>query len=1075
MKTLKKIVLWGALAFTLLLGAAIALPFVFKDQLLERSKRMINETLNAKVAFGEVSLSIFRDFPNVSMRLKDLSVTGIGLFEGIPLVEGEYLDISIDLRSVLNSKMPIKVNAVHMEKPKVRVLVTEDGVANYNIVKPEEELEEIDSLEILSPYEALATLDEITIRGGSMVYDDASLNMAMEINGLDHKSKGDVSATIYNLDTETTMDSLTVDYGGIRYLNCAKAQINALFRVNQDSSLYTFSENNMKINELKMKADGFFQMLEQGYDMDIRISSPENEFKDLLSLIPGAYMKGYESVRAEGKFQLSGKVNGVYNDSLNLMPSYDIRLDVNDANVKYPDLPLGISGINAKVRVANNASALDSLEVDVPFLSMNIGRNPIDAMFFLRTPMSDPYVDGKLDGILNLADLAQAFPMEGVKGLRGKISANISAKARMSQIDRQQYESVNLRGSMRVENVLYQSYSYPPVQIEDMRMDFSPRFVEVQGIKAKLGKSDVTGKARVDNILAYFSPKSTMRGDVTLRSSLIDANEWMAEEEPKGASAAPTADALSPAPPTAAAGMFDRFDFKVDAQAQRVLYEKYEIQNAVARGRITPNRFVIEEAGALIGNSDIKATGTVTNAFDYLFKEANLGGEVTLTSRNLDLNQFMTELPSGQTTSTPATPSGEPASAAQEFGVILVPDRINLTMNAQVGQLTYTDYTIKNLKGVLEVADRTVALRDLSGESLGGKLGFNGLYDTRNKANPQYSARLDLSRMDFQQSFKALNTFQTLAPIGQFITGIFSSTFSMEGSLGNNMMPKLTDLTAKGFLETINGTIKGFKPLQVLAANLNMEELKEDIRIIDTRNWVEVKQGVMEVKPFDVKVKDIQMTIAGTHSLTQDISYEIKARVPRKKFEKSALGATVSNSLRQLSQQAAKLGINIAQGEYVNLLIRMTGKAKDPKLAVSLLGMDGETPVEESVVALAQSELEKQKEQLVEKGRQEMEKITSQAKETAGKAIDSVSAAAQKELDKKKAELEAKAKEVITKELGNKLGDTLLKEGQKQAGKVLENQKAKDEVDRLKNELEKFNPFKKKPAPTDTSAVKKNN
>ncbi|MBP9874282.1 MAG: hypothetical protein KBC60_09595, partial [Haliscomenobacter sp.] len=334
---------------------------------------------------------------------------------------------------------------------------------------------------------------------------------------------------------------------------------------------------------------------------------------------------------------------------------------------------------------------------------------------------------------------------------------------------------------------------------------------------------------------------------------------------------------------------------------------------------------------------------------------------------------------------------------------------------------------------------------------------------------------LDLSRMDFQQSFKALNTFQTLAPIGQFINGIFSSSFSMEGSLGANMMPKITDLTAKGFMETVNGTIKGFKPLQVLASNLNMEELKEDIRITDTRNWVEVKQGVMEVKPFDVKVKDIQMTIAGTQSLTQDISYEIKARVPRKKFEKSSLGAAASSSLRQLSQQAAKLGINIAQGEYVNLLIRMTGKAKDPKVAVSLLGMDGQTPVEESAKAAIQAELDKQKEELVEKGRQEAEKITSQAKETAGKAIDTLSAAAQKELDKKKAELEAKAKEALTKELGSKLGDTLLKEGQKQAGKVLDNQKAKEEVDRLKNELEKFNPFKKKTTPTDTSAVKKNN
>ena len=52
-------------------------------------------------------------------------------------------------------------------------------------------------------------------------------------------------------------------------------------------------------------------------------------------------------------------------------------------------------------------------------------------------------------------------------------------------------------------------------------------------------------------------------------------------------------------------------------------------------------------------------------------------------------------------------------------------------------------------------------------------------------------------------------------------------------------MPDLTKINASGFLETVQGKVKGFKPLEKLAKTLNINELTNwDIQ--DYRNWFDV-------------------------------------------------------------------------------------------------------------------------------------------------------------------------------------------------------------------------------------------
>jgi uncharacterized protein involved in outer membrane biogenesis len=200
----------------------------------------------------------------------------------------------------------MKINSVHLKKPNIKVYVLEDGRANYDIVKTEETIE-IDSITgepiVVEPTPFEINLDGYSISDGSILYQDATNDLYLSIKGLNHRGSGNFTQDVFDLETDTKMDSLTVRYGTIPYLKDAVVDLSATFQIEAPISKYTLKDNNLRINDLNLNADGFVQMLENDdIDMELKVSTPENDFKALLSLIPNAYIQNFEAVKAGGRF-----------------------------------------------------------------------------------------------------------------------------------------------------------------------------------------------------------------------------------------------------------------------------------------------------------------------------------------------------------------------------------------------------------------------------------------------------------------------------------------------------------------------------------------------------------------------------------------------------------------------------------------------------------------------------------------------------------------------------------------------------------------------------------------------------
>lgn len=1004
-KILKRFFTFLFVLVILVIGAAIAIPYFFKDEILTKIKEEANNTLNAKVDFADVNLSLLKSFPDFSFEMENLSVEGIDKFEGIHLVKAENIDFTLDLMSVIKSDRPIEIESINLNKPDVNILVLNNGLANYDIVKPSEEEAEA------AEYDFLIQLRKYTISDGAFKYDDRAGDVFLELKNLNHSGQGDFTQDVFDLATETSIDQLTAKSGGISYLKRANTKLDATFNIDLPNNKYTLADNDLQINAMKLLVDGFVQLNEgDDINIDFTFDAPKNDFKNLLSLIPSAFTQDFSEVQADGKMAFNGFVKGIFNSEKEKLPAFKIDLNVDNGSFQYPDLPMGMSNIVTNLKVESPSSNLDKMKIDIPNFKFALGSKPFEGKFRLRTPISDPNIDTKVKGTIDLADISKAFPMEGVTELSGIIDADVEARTRMSTIENENYEDAKIAGNTSIKNLTYASADLPKVVINETRVDFTPQRIKIENFDAKLGKSDIQASGRIDNILAYFSPKKTMTGTVKMRSKYFNVDEWMSEEE---TAAAPTAEVEE-------TEVFDRFKFEVDAKIGKIDYDVYQLINSSTQGSFTPNELKISSLKTNIGDSDISAKGSLTNVFNYIFKNETLGGNIALNSDFFDLNPFMEE---------DATAKAQNISyrETEELEPIVIPDNIDVDVNAKIKKLIYTNLDLKDFSGKLDIKNSKVGMKDVSARLLGGKVEADGFYDTKDPEKPAYGLTYDVKSFDFRNSFEKFITFQKLAPIAQYIQGNFSTKMSVNGILGKDFMPDFNTLDADGFLTTTKGVITGFEPLKKIGESLNISKLKSHaIDLKGTKNWFEVADGKVTVKEFPLSYQGIDMKIGGSHGISQDINYVINAKVPTKLINKNAVGSIAKKGIATLNEQAGKLGIKLNAGEFLNVKINLTGSITDPKVSFKLVGSEGQTV--KDVIANTVNEVK-------DKAVEEVKEVVDNKKEELERKVAARKASLNREMESRiqriKAGAEKSANKVRTE--GKKAADRVKQEGYKQA------------------------------------------
>lgn len=594
---MKKALTIAGVVVVVLIVAMIAIPFLFKDKIKTAVLNAANEKLNATVDIKDFGLNLFSNFPNATLSLNDASVVGVGDFQKDTLLSAKSASVTIDLMSLFGSEY--NISKINLDKASIYTKVLEDGRANWDIMK-------VDSTASASTESESAfklNLKKITVNDCSFVYQNDSTKMKVTLNKWNGDLHGDFSASETTLNTNSTIGEVTFVMDGIPYLNKIQGVADATINANLDKMQFSFKESNLQLNDLKASIDGTFAMVGKDYEdmeFDLKLNAPDTQFKDILSLVPAMYTADFKDVKTSGAAKLEAYIKGLmHGDSY---PAFDVKIMVNDAMFQYPSLPKAVNNINVAMAINSKGGSLDNMIIDISKFSFNLGGNPFSGSLNVSTPMSDPNLKAQANGTIDLGMIKDVYPLEKGTALNGKMIANLNVAARMSAIEKEQYENVSAAGSLKLSNMTYKSQDMQDVVINDAGLEFSPRYVNLSSLNLKIGKNDLSATGRLENFIAYALKDQTLKGQLNIKSNYLNANDFISSETAgtEETASSTTEDIIIP----------KNIDFVLNAALNQIVYGKMNITNMVGNMTVKNGVLTLNNVGANALGGSCKVSGT---------------------------------------------------------------------------------------------------------------------------------------------------------------------------------------------------------------------------------------------------------------------------------------------------------------------------------------------------------------------------------------------------------------------------------------------------------------------------------
>ena len=987
---MKKVTIGFFVFLALLLLVAAIVPVLFKDKIKLALDKEIAKNINAEVIYetDDVSLSLFRDFPNLSLGVDNLSVIGKDSFATDTLARIPSFRMGLNLMSVVAGD-ELKVNSITLDEPVIRLIVLKSGKANWDIMIEDSTAAETEADTAASDFNM--AIKGWEINRGTLYYDDLSIPFGMVGYNVNHSGSGDFEQNVFDMVSHTTSDRFTMTYDGVNYIENAKLNADVTMAMDLEKFLFTFKDNNIRLNEFPFKFDGSILMPDEAIDMDLTFSATETDFRNVLSVVPGMYSEQFENIKTDGKLSFDGYLKGRMLDTL--MPGYGLDLKVINGMFKYPDLPEAARNINVDMSVNSADGELANTSVAVRQFHLDLGKNPVDAKVVIKGLDKTMLVDGNVKANVDLAEMTKVFPVQDLT-LRGLLKVDADAKGTYSETSMPVIDA-----DMNLTNGYIKSKDFP-APIENLSM--------VTNIRNTTGNTDDT-RINVERF------NMNLDGEPLEGRMLVQGIDKPAfDGRIKGILDLTKLTKIFPQENMTLAGRINA-DVAAKGKLSDIEAEKYN--NITANGTMAINnltfvstdlpqgmkinqananfnneRINLQNMSGSLGRSDIRANGNLSNYIGYAMADDQpLRGTFNINSNQFDVNEWMVD------------DDGAPADASTE-GVVEVPANLDVALNIDAKQVLYSNLKLNNVSGQVQVKDKIARLNKVTFNTLGATFVTSGSYNTQSLLHPLFDMKLDIQDLGFKEAFNTFNTVQAFAPIAQVLEGDFSTNFAFAGELGQNMVPIFQTLDGAGVIKVIRAAVRDVPIVEKISSLTHFEELRSFVienKMIDAQ----IVDGKFIVKPFDLNVGNMGMSVGGSTSADGGIDYITALDVPAGK-----VGRELNTRLTSL------LGTgDVAGSERITLKLNVGGTYSDPR--VSLAGGSLKEKATNVVQSVVQNKLDEAKQQVDQRKQQLQDSV--QAELT--RKTQEVERKAQAELEKKRQD----ATQQLKKQASDKVGGFL--------------------------------------------------
>jgi hypothetical protein len=367
---------------------------------------------------------------------------------------------------------------------------------------------------------------------------------------------------------------------------------------------------------------------------------------------------------------------------------------------------------------------------------------------------------------------------------------------------------------------------------------------------------------------------------------------------------------------------------------------------------------------------------------------------------------------------------------------ILVPANIDFALDARADTVRFGTLALHGANGKLRIKDRRVTLDNFRTNAFGGGIAVSGWYETIDSLKPGFDLKLALSEVSVPAAFSGLRTVQAFAPVARYAEGKASVQLELNGSLGEDMLPVFSQLTGLGSLVTSGLVLRDFPAMDRLANVLKLD-LLNDPGFKDLKSSFAIKDGRLEVKPFEVRLGELAFNVSGSNGIDQSLAYDIALHLPRR-----VLGSEANNAVRAIVDRTARAGFNLEAADIITLGVNLGGTITNPTVTTNF--RDAASGTAASVATALKAQAEARADSVADAAREaaraEAERLMAEAEARANAIREEARTLAEKmrsEAKERIDSLEAKATNPAAKVAARAAADRLRREADTRANALV--------------------------------------
>ncbi|WP_298880879.1 AsmA family protein [uncultured Polaribacter sp.] len=591
----KKILKWFSVIAIILVIVLVSIPYLFKDKIVQMVSNTINNNVHANVTFKDADLSLLKNFPLVSLTVKDLAIANKSPFVGDTLFNAQTLSLDMKIMELFKKENePISIKSITSNNGNINIIFDKKGNGNFDIAKENNEKTDTTSDSSFS-----LNIDEYSLENINFYYIDRSTNTKLSLSKINHIGKGNFAEDIFNLDTKTTA-VLSFDLDKTNYINNVNISLDAVLGIDLKNSKYTFKENTGFINQLPLKFNGFIQLVDENQFYNLSFKTPTSSFKNALALLPKQYAGNLNTIKTEGNFEINGIVKGTLSE--NTIPAFDINITSKNALFKYADLPKSVKNININSKIINKTGSVKDTYVFINKLNFKIDEDQFSANGSIKNVTTNPNINIAAKGTINLANIGKVYPASLKKELAGILNANISTKFDMNSVEKGNYEKIKNSGKISMSNFKYEGNDVAnPFFIDKTSVSFNSNSIKLNEFEAKTGTSDLSIKGNLNNFYGFIFKDEVLKGNFNLSSNNLIVADFVDAESSSKEENTTTSSLKIPS----------FLEVKLNANAKKVVYDNINLNNVSGNLFIKNETVELQNLKSDIFGGNIAFNGTI--------------------------------------------------------------------------------------------------------------------------------------------------------------------------------------------------------------------------------------------------------------------------------------------------------------------------------------------------------------------------------------------------------------------------------------------------------------------------------